>query len=164
MPDNTAHLCRVNKALCDGSEKVLRKTVELSAKLRKEMEDEHNDFLQDFEIEGTINVSYNGNNSLIDFDPETEVDELAKNDFHIAEILDFSNKFPLWTFYEGENLEPIIVDYSISLLAVPELKNIRFCSAFLCLCADTYYALSDIVRINDFWNEVTVCYQNFNKI
>ncbi|NDV47898.1 hypothetical protein D0T49_12660, partial [Paludibacter sp. 221] len=65
-PENIENLLRVNRILTEGSEKVFLQ----AQKLHKTMQALNDSFTQDFEIDGTVRVSYNGNDSLIDFNPD----------------------------------------------------------------------------------------------
>lgn len=84
-PENIENLIRVNRILSDGSEKVLQQ----AQKLQKKLQNQNDGFTQDFEIEGTVRVSYNGNDSLIDFNPDYDEDEESDRP-HIMEIIDSS--------------------------------------------------------------------------
>jgi len=166
-PENIEKLIRVNQILTENSQKVLAQ----AKKLYDQLQAQTCDFTQDFEIEGTVRVSYNGDSSLIDFDPEKEEICGESKYSHIAEIIDstmadcyFKN---LYYCHYNDNSKPNMCEekdifWAFSLDTVPLIEGVSFCSAFHNLADHTLYALQDIVRINDFWNEVKVRYQNFN--
>jgi hypothetical protein len=170
-PKNVENIIRVNNILTENSLKVLEK----AKKLQEELSAKSDDFAEDFEIEGTVQVSYNGNNSLIDFDPEHD-ESCDSGRHHIAELIDFASSFDnnsredlfyCHFFKTGEaHSYPLFIEegeyWDYDFQTQSEFKNIRFCWAFHNLAEHSLYAMQDIVRINDFWNEVTVVYQNFN--
>ncbi|MDL2304923.1 hypothetical protein LJC72_06245 [Bacteroides sp. OttesenSCG-928-D19] len=168
---NVENLIRVNNILSENSRKVSAQAKKLYLQLYS-LQDE---FTEDFEIEGTVRVSHNGNDSLIDFNPLHDEDEKSDRP-HIMEIIDhvMEKTHPNSLFschYSKDNDEfsfPMFLadgeywDYKFQTR--PEFERVRFSWAFHNLVEHSLYALQDIVRINDFWNEVTVTYQNFSKI
>lgn len=172
-PKNIENLLRVNRILSEGSEKVKAQ----ARKLHKAMLALNDGFTQDFEIEGTVRVSYNGNHSLIDFDPDFDEDDEAPfpSPPHIMEIIDSATpaRFPQDLFschYDDRDREidddDIYCDdgWRFTLRRdCPEFQGARCSWAFHNLADHSLYALQDIVRINDFWNEVTVIYQNWGE-
>lgn len=170
-PENIENLLRVNRILSEGAEKVLSQ----AQKLHKTMQTLNDGFTQDFEIDGTVRVSYNGNESLIDFNPNFDKDKAPfPNPPHIMEIIDSATptRFPQDLFschYDDRDREIDDDDiycedgWRFTLRRdCPEFQGNRCSWAFHNLADHSLYALQDIVRINDFWNEVTVIYQNFD--
>jgi hypothetical protein len=164
-PENIEKLARVNKILTENSQKVLAQAL----KLYKQLQTQRCDFTQDFEIEGTVSFQYNDEKSLIGFD--SNKDEVCGEVMypHIVEIIDdVSTPWIEKLFYchfsknhevEG-NKDDIFWEHSLN--NVPSIEGVRFCNAFHHLADYTLYALQDIIRFNDFWNEVQVTYQNFD--
>ena len=136
----------------------------------------HPDFLDDFNVEGTVAVGYIGEESILTFDKD---ENNGQSDYQaMADVLDFTNNAfaYLRTFsisdegnlFPGEPEDKFIIDdtmelnWNIELLSAPELSFIEyFCYASHILFVDSRYSLSDIIRINDFWNEVKVTHQNW---
>ena len=136
------------------------------------------DFLDDFNVEGTVAVGYNGEESILTFDKD---ENNGQSDYQVmADLLDFTNnafEF-LRTFWisdgcnliPGETEDKFIIDdtlefnWNIELLSAPELSYIEyFCYASHILFVDSDYSLSDIIRMNDFRNEVKVTHQNWGE-
>ncbi len=163
---NVENLIRVNDILTENSQKVVNQAEKIQLELRKQIKNNPDGFLQDFEIKGTVNICYNGNDSLLGFDPKHDEDENSDKP-HIAQILDEMKEQPLYECHfsikDRSHSFPMFCTghWNAQLQSRPELKEITFCWAFHNLADHTSYALQDIVRINDFWNEVTVEYQNF---
>lgn len=178
-PENIENLLRVNRILSEGSEKAQSQ----ARKRYEEIMSRNDGFTQDFEIEGTVRVSYNGVHSLINPTPEEEKEEGAPYPHtpHIMEIIDsaMSGKFSEDLYachyndgYSPEKEDEIDLDnmyldddgwrYALGTNC-PEFQGVRCSWAFKTLTNDSLYALQDIVRINDFWNEVTVIYQNWGE-
>lgn len=166
-PENIEKLLRVNQILTENCQKVLAK----AKKMYDQLQSQNDDFIHDFEIFGTVNVSYNGDESLIDFDPEKD-ESCGKSKYpHIAEIIDSAircNSFDnLYECHFNDNATPDIsneeeIFWEHSIRAIPPIEGVCYCWAFHNLVDHTFYALQDIIRINDFWNEVKVWYQNFD--
>ncbi|MDH8701584.1 hypothetical protein M2138_000931 [Dysgonomonadaceae bacterium PH5-43] len=176
-PENIKNLLRVNRILSEGSEKV-----QLQArKLFKEIISRNDGFTQDFEIDGTVRVSYNGVHSLFYPTLEEEEEEEKATYPNILEIIDSAmfRKFPkdLYACCYNDGYTPEKEDeLELSNMYVdddgwryalgtnrPEFQGVRCSWAFKTLTKDSLYALQDIVRLNDFWNEVTAIYQNWGQ-
>ncbi|MDL2323144.1 hypothetical protein LJC52_04065 [Bacteroidales bacterium OttesenSCG-928-A17] len=166
-PKNIENLLRVNRILSEGSQKVMTKSVEMA----RELQNREDNFTDYYEISGTVRVLYDGNDSLIDFDPEHDEDELSDCP-HIMEIISsaMSSRYreDLFFCYPSKNGDPygtpLYADdpWNRNFNSRPEFAGIRFSWAFHNLVDHTLYALQDVVRINDFWNEVTVIHQNLD--
>jgi len=172
-PEIVKHIERVNQILTDKTAKVVKKASELDRQMQV-IKAAGDDFLDDYEIEGTVDIYYDGEN-LFQLLDEDEND--GQSDYHaMAEILCDINTLHLRSFCfsdrntTNENEEKIYLDemlkrnWNIELLSAPELSHIEyFCYASHCLFCDSNYSISDIIRINDFWSEVNVQWQNLDK-
>lgn len=172
-PEIVKHIERVNQILTDKTAKVVKKASELDRQMHA-IKAAGDDFLNDYEIEGTVDIYYNGEN-LFQLQDEDEND--GQSDYHaMAEILCDINALHLRSFCfsdrdtTNENEEKIYLDemlnrnWNIELLSALELRYIEyFCYASHCLFCDSNYSFSDIIRINDFWSEVNVQWQNLGK-
>ncbi|WP_163222138.1 hypothetical protein [Bacteroides sp. 214] len=166
-PKNIENFLRVNRILSEGSQKVMTKSVEMA----RELQNREDNFTNYYEISGTVRVLYDGSDSLIDFDPEHDEDELSDCP-HIMEIISsaMSSRYreDLFFCYPSKNGDlygtPLYADdpWNRNFDSRPEFAGIRFSWAFHNLVDHTLYALQDVVRINDFWNEVTVIHQNLD--
>jgi hypothetical protein len=172
-PEIVNHIERVNQILTDKTAKVLKKAIELNRQMQA-VTAVGDDFLEDYEVEATLKVEYNGE------DLHTiEVDEnIGQSNYHVmADILYYTDILPYlrsFCFSFRDNTDNEIVEiysdemlrlnWNIELLSVPELKHIDyFCWASHLLFCDSLYSISDIIRINTFWAEVDVKWQNLRE-
>jgi hypothetical protein len=172
-PEIVKHIERVNQILTDKTAKVVKKASELDRQMHA-IKAAGDDFLVDYEIEGTVDIYYNGEN-LFQLLNEDEND--GQSDYHaMAEILCDINDLHLRSFcfsdsdtsHENEkniySAEMLKRNWNIELLSAPELRHIEyFCYASHCLFCHSNYSISDIIRINDFWSEVNVQWQNLGE-
>ncbi len=176
-PEAVRHIERVNRILTECTSKVMERTILLYRQMLQ-LGPNGDDFVNGFMVEGTVNVSFNSPDSLLVF----EVDEnQGQSDYEtMAEILDDERHEhnPLHAFrfvdYDQDAFnvsdDELIDDrrlkrnWNIELLSAPELSYIEtFCYASHALFCHSNYSLSDIIRINDFWNEVKVTHQHIVK-
>ena len=174
-PEAVNHIERVNSILTKSTAKVLKRTEYLYRQM-VQLKVKGDDFLDDFNVKGTVAVGYSGEESILTFDKD---ENNGQSDYQaMADVLDFTNNAfaYLRTFsisdegnlFPGEPEDKFIIDdtmelnWNIELLSAPELSFIEyFCYASHILFVDSRYSLSDIIRINDFWNEVKVTHQNW---
>jgi hypothetical protein len=169
------HIERVNRILTEGRAKVFKRCGTIYRQMLK-MKRQGDDFLDDFVIEGTVIVRFNNEDSVLMFD---EDENNGQSDYvAMAEVLeDTQTDFEgltsfLFSYREDADLhasdeELGIIDrglktnFNYELLDAPELSHIEyFCFTSHVLFVDMDYSLSDIIRINDVWNEVKVTHQN----
>jgi hypothetical protein len=172
------HIERVNRILTESTAKVLQRTGLLYRQMLQ-LKAQGDDFLDDFEVEGTLSVHFNNEESLLTLD---EDENNGQSDYMaMAEILDdtqsvyeflmpFSFSYTEGADWQASDEELGIIDrmlksnWNIELLSEPALSHIEyFCYASHLLFVDSNYSLSDIIRINDFWNEVKVTHQNWGE-
>jgi len=176
-PEAVNHIERVNSILTKSTAKVLKRTEYLYRQM-VQLKAKGDDFLDDFNVEGTVAVGYIGEESILTFDKD---ENNGQSDYQaMADVLDFTNNafeyLRTFSISDGSNLFPgetedrFIIDdtmelnWNIELLSAPELSFIEyFCYASHILFVDSRYSLSDIIRINDFWNEVKVTHQNWGE-
>ena len=176
-PEAVNHIERVNSILTKSTAKVLKRTEYLYRQM-VQLKVKGDDFLDDFNVEGTVAVGYIGEESILTFDKD---ENNGQSDYQaMADVLDFTNNafeyLRTFSISDGSNLFPgetedrFIIDdtmelnWNIELLSAPELSFIEyFCYASHILFVDSRYSLSDIIRINDFWNEVKVTHQNWGE-
>jgi hypothetical protein len=177
IPYEVKQIERVNAILIESTAKVLAKAGIIYSQMQK-TKAEADDFLDDYTIQATVSVSYNGENSILTLD---EDENNGQSDYlAMADVLDFTH-YPFeylrsFRFYDGDTVdsdkteEDLFTDdmlrdnWNIEVLSAPELSHIPyFCYASHILFCDSMYSLSDIIRINDSWNEVNVTWQNFER-
>ena len=176
-PEAVKHIERVNSILTKSTAKVLKRTEYLYRKM-VQLKAKGDDFLDDFNVEGTVAVGYIGEESILTFDKD---ENNGQSDYQVmADVLDFTNdafeylrRFSISdgsNLFSGEPEDKFIIDemmelnWNDELLSAPELSFIEyFCYASHILFVDSDYSLSDIIRINDFRNEVKVTHQNWGE-
>ena len=168
---------RINRILMESTAKVLKRT-NLLCKQMTDLKASGDDFLDSFYIEGTVSVRFNSEESLLL--PILDENNGQSDYVTMSEVLETSAGFyenlRTFSFDEGGELfstedEQIFVgdrmlenNYNIEELSEPALSGIEyFCYASHVLFVHTNYSFSDIIRINDVWNEVTVRYQNWGE-
>lgn len=178
-PEQVSQIERVNRILTDGSAKVLQRAGTLYRQMLK-LKSAGDEFLDDFEIEATVSIGYCGADSVL----QLEFDEnQGESDYQaMAEILDdcpledrnlrsFHFSYQPAADWRASDEALGIVDTMIltgeswdeDCLDVPELRHVNFCHAAHCLFVDSAYSLSDIIRCNDFWNQVQATHQNWGE-
>lgn len=177
-PEAVKHIERVNRILTESTAKVLKRTGLLYRQILQ-LKAQGDDFLDDFEVEGTVSVHFNSEKSVLSLD---EDENNGQSDYMaMSEVLDDTEKlFELLTSFHfsytedadwqasDEELEikdlMLSSNWNIELLRAPELSAIEyFCYASHILFVDSNYSISDAIRINDVWNEVKVTHQNWGE-
>ena len=173
-PEAIWRIDRINRILTESTAKVLQRT-NLLAKQMTELKALGDDFLESFWVEGTVSVKFNSENSLLI--PDQDENNGQSDYLAMAEILEDANlcyeNLIHFMVDEGKELittageEVFVVDemlncnWNIEELSDPALSGIDyFCYASHVLFAHSSYSFSDIIRINDIWNEVKVIHQN----
>lgn len=174
-PQVVTKIERVNTILIENTSNILVKASIINRQMQK-IKAEGDDFLDDYIIQATIGVIFNGDKSIQSLD---EDENYGQSDYAtMADILDFTH-FPIehlrsFTFFDRDNVwsdetnEILFSDgtlrenWNIEILSAPELSHIPyFCYASHVLFCDSMYSLSDIIRINDIWNEIKVTWLNW---
>jgi len=174
-PEVISHIERVNRILTESTAKILQRTGLLYRQMLK-LKAEGDDFLDDFEIEGTVSVHFNNEESILTLD---EDENNGQSDYvAMAEILDDTQpelKFRMpFSFSYNEDADWQASDedlgikdrmlrsnWNIELLRAPELSHIEYFGyGSHILFVDSNYSISDAIRVNDVWNEVKVTHQN----
>lgn len=176
-PEAVKHIERVNRILTESTAKVLQRTVHLYKQM-VQLKAQGDDFLDDFEVEGTVSVMFNNEESILTLE---EDENNGQSDYQaMSEVLeDTQHAFEhlrTFTFFDGDNVNcsstdeelktdnTLEVNWNIELLDAPELSTIEyFCYASHILFVESNYSISDAIRINDVWNEVKVTHQNRMK-
>ena len=171
------HIERLNNLLNNSTVKVLAKSGALNEQM-KALKIAGEDFLDEYLIEATMGVTYTNEESILTL----EIDENnGESDYHaIAEILQASagelSILRRFFFSDMDNEifgvnddvsnrdESLRQNWNFGLLGAPELRYISyFCYASHILFEESTYSISDIIRINDIRNEITVKWVNLSK-
>jgi hypothetical protein len=176
-PEVVKHIERVNRILTESTSKVLQRTVLLYRQM-VQLKAQGDDFLDDFNVEGTVAIHFCGEESVLTLD---EDENGGQSDYvAMADVLDYTQlafeylrSFMLCdrdnvgsnaTDEERETDNMLELNWNIELLSAPELSHIGyFCYASHILFVDSNYSFSDAIRINDVWNEVKVTHQNWGE-
>ena len=171
------HIERLNNLLNNSTVKVLAKAGALNEQM-KALKLAGEDFLDEYLIEATMGVTYTNEESILTL----EIDENnGESDYHaIAEILqataeefailrrfffsDTDNEIFGRNEDESNRDESLRQNWNFGLLGAPELRYIPyFCYASHILFEESNYSISDIIRINDIRNEITVKWVNLKE-
>jgi hypothetical protein len=171
------HIDRINSILTKSTAKVLAKACALNEQM-KVLKFAGDDFLDDYIIEATMGVTYTNEASILTL----EIDENhVESDYHaMAEVLQATawefGSLRRFFFSEHDNLssqesikdlmkdESLRQNWDFGLLGGPELRHIPyFCYALHILSEDSNYSISDIIRVNDIWNEINVKWVNWGE-
>ena len=174
-PEIITQIERVNSILVENRAKLLRRCQMLYRQMLQ-LKVKGDEFLTDFDIEGTLSVAYFEDEPLPD--PGFDENNGQSNYAAMADVLEWTETtFALAShFYftyredanpDASNEELGIIDtllehnWNIELLDAPELSHIEYIGyASHNLFVHSKYAISDIIRIKYFENEVTVIHQN----
>lgn len=177
-PEAVKHIERVNRILKESTAKVLERTGLLYRQMLQ-LKMQGDDFLNDFDVEGTVGVEFRGEESVLMLD---EDENNGQSDYiEMADVLEytsgafeylrsFSFQFTENADWQASNKELGIkddmlkVNWNIELLDAPELSTIEyFCYASHLLFVDSNYSISDAIRIKDIWNEVKVTHRSWGE-
>ena len=176
-PKAVSHIERINRILTESTAKVLQRARLLYEQMVK-LKQQGDDFLDDFNVDVTIRISFNGDGSVLTFDDDEnngQSDYLAMAEILDYTLLDFENLRVFYFSYddnpEGHEIDEdrfkddmLKLNWNIELLSAPELSSIDyFCYASHILFVDSKYSISDAIRVNDIWNEVKVRHQNWGE-
>jgi hypothetical protein len=172
-----SHIERINRILTESTAKVLKRSRLLYGQM-VQLKQQGDDFLDDFNVDGSISASFNGEASVLILD---EDENHGQSDYiAMAEILNYTQLAfeNLRAFYFSYDDNPecqeidedrfkddmLKLNWNIELLSAPELSSIDyFCYASHILFVDSKYSISDAIRVNDIWNEVKVRHQNWGE-
>lgn len=173
-PEVVKHIERANRILTESTAKVLQRSVHLHKQM-VQLKAQGDDFLDDFEVEGTVSVMFNNEESILTLD---EDENNGQSDYiAMAKVLDDTQHafehLRTFSFFDRDNVfcsatdeeleadTTLEINWNIELLDAPELGHIEyFCYASHLLFVESNYSISDAIRINDVWNEVKVTHQN----
>lgn len=180
-PAEVERMEQVNARLYDLTQKMYRRSAELYRQILTRSRNE--DFDDDIVVEGTLKFSRNDRSSVL----ELENDAYYGSDFYrMFSVIDwlFGNEYSDFKFGIeeiescGKNLDrsdtPDSTDKELGFddwsddgttwadgwLHHPALDNICICHAVHDVCTHKPYSIPDVLRMNDFWCEVTVRYQH----
>ena len=177
-PEAVKHVERVNRLLTEGSAMVLKRCGLLYRQMLK-LKQEGDDFLDDFEIEGSMSFPFGDEESLLvlaedensgqsDYVAMADVLDYTSPDFGILSGFHFSySEDADWQMSDEELRimdDRLDFNWNIELLEAPELKVIEyFCYWSHLLFVDMDYSISDVIRLKNFAFEVKVTHQNLGR-
>lgn len=151
---------------------------ELTKRLRLKMADacerlvsqQRDDFDDDYEVEGTLRFSYNGEESILSYEGDDAYGSDYKLMIHLNDLLRFLGNEPYLeldcryndsreTILESGNCDCDDLSWAHETSGV--FEGIYICHTTACFCRDFGYPIQDVLQLNDFWNEVHVWYQQF---
>lgn len=166
-PQEVARMNQLNTRLFDLTNRLRVKMADVCESLAFHQRD---DFDDDFEVEGTLKFSYNGEESILPYDGADVYGSdyrlmIATNNWltgdeplHFLELscrYDWSREMILssgdlddgvsWAHYTPGIFEGICICYTTSIF-----------------CRYAGYPIQDVLQLNDIWNEVHVRYQHFS--
>lgn len=177
-PEAVKHIERVNRILTEGSAMVLKRCGLLLRQMLK-IKQEGDDFLDDFEIEGSMSFPFGDEESVLvliedensgqsDYVAMADVLDYISPDFGILSGFHFSySEGTDWQMSDEElriKDDRLEFNWNIELLDAPELKLIEyFCYWAHILFVDMNYSISDVIRLKNFRFEVKVTHQNWGE-
>lgn len=176
-PENLERMRNVANLVKKHTEILRKKGNELYAQMLKIWQEKKNEPFSDFYVKLSLCVPFNDEDSILHLPDDNSGSDYIK----MAEILDnFHNRFERnltmcnnSIHYNSEKLEQSF-DMDDDMKShnncpllweglgrkFPELQKIPITWEFHHLIDHTEYALQDIIRINDVWGEVNVCWQH----
>lgn len=165
-PEEVERMRVVNQRLFDLANRLRVKMVDVAEYL---VSRERDDFDDDYEVEGTLRFSYNGDDSVLPYPG----DEVYGSDFRLMinvrdwlKVESRSHHLELLCRYD-EPRENILASgklddgQSWGHDIAGCFDDIVICHTTMLFNRDFDFPVVDILHLNDFWNEVHVKYQNF---
>lgn len=165
-PQEIARMKQLNTRLFDLTNRLWVKMADVCESLASHQRD---DFDDDFEVEGTLKFSYNGEDSILPYDGADVYGSnyrlmIATNDWLTGDrplhFLELSCRYD-WS--RGMILSSGDMDDGVSWAhEIPgAYEGICICHTTALFGRDCGYPIQDVLQLNDFWNEVRVRYQQF---
>lgn len=161
-PENTEKVRRVNDQLRMLSSKLHERTNAMYQKASFICDDP--DFDDDYEIEGTLGFFYNGPESILILNDDSEYGSNFPR--MINALSEYYHANPGWigkymmSIKPGDENMDDKMNWNESPLSHP---GIAFCYVCHNFCCHALYSIPDLIRLNDFWSEVHFTEQNFSK-
>ena len=173
-PAEIEHFERVNEMLYKLTQKLYAKTASIYRELLTHKPDP--DFDDDFDIEGTLSYSYNSEDSVL----RLEEDDYYGSNFNVMLwVLDAVMHEGWWQLCDviktySSNDMPAMSDKELGIenwlddgttwaegwLRNPALEHICICHTVHDICTHKHFSIPDLLRLNDFWCEVSVKHQH----
>ena len=159
-PQEVARMNQLNARLFDLIYRLRVKMADVCESLASHQRD---DFDDDFEVEGTLKFSYNGEDSILPYDVADVYGSdyrlmIATNDWLTGDrplhFLELSCRYD-WS------REMILSSGDLDDGVFTEDPEVYICHTMAVFCRDLGYPAQDVLQLNDFWNEVRVRYQQF---
>ena len=165
-PQEVARMNQLNARLFDLTNRLRVKMADVCESIASHQRD---DFDDDFEVEGTLKFSYNGEDSILPYDGADMYGSdyrlmIATNDWLTGdEPLHFLELSCRYDWSREMILSSGDLDDGVSWAhEIPgTYEDICICHTTALFGRDCGYPIQDILQLNDFWNEVHVRYQQF---
>ena len=157
-PDNIERIKKIDHRLRNLSLKLHERVQAMDSKSTLILDDP--DFDDDYEIEGTLQFSWDDENSVLGLDDDKFYGSDFNSMIHIIDRFYYAKgRFAsdiLSINRRSKNMDDEI-DWNESPLLHPELN---ICFATYVICCHKVYSIPDLLRLNDFWAEVKFIEQN----
>ena len=165
-PEEVERMRIVNQRLFDLTNRLRVKMADVAEYL---VSRDRDDFDDDYEVEGTLRFSYNGDDSVLPYPG----DEVYGSDFRLMinvrdwlKVDSLSRQLELHCKY-NESRENILTSGNLDdgqswgHDMAGCFDDIVICHTTMLFNRDFGFPVADLLHMNDFWNEVHVKYQNF---
>lgn len=165
-PEEVERMRIVNQRLFDLTNRLRVKMADVADYL---VSRDRDDFDDDYEVEGTLRFSYNGDDSVLPYPG----DEVYGSDFRLMinvrdwlKVDSLSRQLELHCKY-NESRENILTSGNLDdgqswgHDTAGCFDDIVICHTTMLFNRDFGFPVADLLHMNDFWNEVHVKYQNF---
>lgn len=173
-PAKVERLEKVNAMFCGLIRKLYAKTASVYRRL---ISNRDSDFDDDFEIEGTLSFNYNIRDAVL----RLEDDRYYRSNFEMMLCVtegvlyeDGRSLFEISKSYSSEDT-PAMSDKELGLEVQPDydtatpdgwphrpaLEPVRICPVLHDICTQRDIPIPDLLRMSDFWCEITVKHQHF---
>lgn len=171
-PDTVARMEQLNTLLHNLTQKMYDQSAKLYRRVMANAADP--EFDDDIEIEGTLQYHYNGDDSVLrlpddayygsNFNRMIELVEATEDPGDIASAHKSFNKNDSPEMSDAElGFEDWSDDgtsWAEGWLRCKEFDHICICHAIHDICTHKHYSIPDLLRLNDFWCEVTIKHQH----
>ena len=167
-PQEVARMNQLNTRLFDLTNRLRVKMADVCESLASNQRD---DFDDDFEVEGTLKFSYNGEESILPYDGADVYGSdyrlmIATNNCLTGE--EYSHYLELdcrFDWSRNEILKTGNMDDGVSWAHYTPgmFEGICICYTTSLFCRYADYPIQDVLQLNDFWTEVHVRYQHFAR-
>jgi len=165
-PEEVERMRIVNQRLFDLTNRLRVKMADVAEYL---VSRDRDDFDDDYEVEGTLRFSYNGDDSVLPYPGDEVYGSNFRLMVNVRDWLKVDNRSHLLELLcrYDESRESILTSGNLDdgQSWVHDMTgcfdDILICHTTMLFNRDFGFPVADILHLNDFWNEVNVKYQNF---